>query len=463
VINPFCSGTTTENQTAPTRTSFPTEQLRFASNYWDKVAMNGRLVYSGATSEVKSFNQTFIGLNSRTLFREIMDTGALPGGHLANNKRINVNADYSIRAELSKVLEISDTVDYWDVRVPGNSAWTEFTLKGVATQKGPPVKYGTSMLTPLSDPSLTPATVTNTATEYLAHKNTGNTILATVTVTPEVKLTGGWRFNDREIKFGEDPAMTWHQNWMLLGGVVQPSRAFRLNVNYELMNSKSADSTTTPSNTYTREAPNKIQDLRIRAQVKPAKWVNLSATGVAYYATNNDPQVNHNEHNHDFSFSAQVMPVEKMSLELDYARQSVYSVTDLCYTATPAPTGVQSGGTCANGAGGNPYLGNGYYNAPTNFFDGIFNYAPSKYFSLGGGARVNSVSGSAEFLSPYQVPGSLDSKYWVPFANLLVHIAPQWAWHGEWNRHNYSESGAAGPAPRDFKGDVISLGVKHEF
>ena len=78
------------------------------------------------------------------------------------------------------------------------------------------------------------------------------------TITPEVKLSGGWRFNDRTINFNGDPTLAWHQNWLLLGGVVQPSHAFRLNVNYDIMHSKSANSDTT-SNTYTREAPDSDQ------------------------------------------------------------------------------------------------------------------------------------------------------------------------------------------------------------
>ena len=64
----------------------------------------------------------------------------------------------------------------------------EFALKGVGTQTGPPVKYGTSMLTPLTDPSLTATNTLNTDAHYLAHKNTGNTLLGTYAVTPEVKL-----------------------------------------------------------------------------------------------------------------------------------------------------------------------------------------------------------------------------------------------------------------------------------
>ena len=463
VVNPFCSGTTVENQTAPTRTSFPTEQVRFAAKISDHVVSNGRFLYSGGNSRVNHFQQQFIGFNSRTLYREIVDTGALPSGHLANNKRINVNGDFSIRAQISSVVELSDVVDYWDVRIPGQTAWNEFALKGVATQKGPPVVYGTSMLTPLTDPSLTPSTTFNTDAHYLAHKNTGNTVLGTFTVTPQVKLTGGWRFNDREIKVDDDPNMTWHQNWLLVGGVFQPSSMFRLNLNYDLMHSNSSNSTTTPSDTYTREAPNRINDFRARAQVKPAAWISVAAAGVLYYAENNDPNVNHTEHNNDISFNVHVAPRERMTLDLDYAHDSVYSRTDLCYQANPLPPSGLPGGYCTNSASGNVNLGNGLYEAPMTFFNGMFNYAGAKYVSFDVGGRVNHVNGQAEMLNPYMVPGALDSTYWYPYANLIIHIAPQWSWHGDWNRPDYAEAGPAGPAPRNFNGNVFTLGVKYAF
>ncbi|UWZ86481.1 hypothetical protein [Occallatibacter riparius] len=462
VVNPFCSGTTTEDQTAPTRTSFPTEQMRFASKVTDKLVMNGRFLYSGGNSRVNSFNQTFIGLNSRTLYREIIDTGALPNGHLANNKRINVNGDFSVRAEINPIVAVSDVVDYWDVRVPGETAWNEFTLKGVATQKGPPVKYGTSMLTPLNDPSLTANTVLNTDSHYLAHKNIGNTALGIFTITPQVKLTGGWRFNNREISLDDDPTLAWHQNWLLIGSVLQPSSMFRLNLNYELMHSSSSGSATT-TNTYTREAPNRINDFRARAQIKPAHWISVAAAGILYYAENNDPTVNHKEHNNDFSFNVHVTPRENMGLDVDFAHDSVYSRTDLCYQANPAPPDAVPGGYCTNSASGNTLLGNGLYEAPMTFFNGMFNYAGSKWVGFDVGGRVNHVTGSAEMLNPNMVPGALDSTYWYPYANLIIHIAPKWSWHGDWNRPDYAEAGAPGPAPRNFNGNIFTLGVKHQF
>ena len=57
---------------------------------------------------------------------------------------------------------------------------------------------------------------------YLPHKNTGNTIIGIYNAAPGVKISGGWRFNDRDIKFEEDPTMSWHQNGALAGLVVQP-------------------------------------------------------------------------------------------------------------------------------------------------------------------------------------------------------------------------------------------------
>src|ERR1700752_3082607 len=146
---------------------------------------------------------------------------------------------------------------------------------------------------------------------------------------------------------------------MLLGGVVEHSPVFRLTVNYDMMGSTSTNSTTTPSNTYTREAPNKIQHLRARALVKPAKWINFAVAGNDYYAQNNDPQVNHKEQNQDISFALQLIPAESMSLDINYAHDDVYSVTDLCYASTAAPpTTPVLAGTCANTTNENQYLGN---------------------------------------------------------------------------------------------------------
>jgi hypothetical protein len=475
IANPYCSGTIVSSSISPIRTSFPTEQLRFSSHYWDRVSFNGRFLYSGGTYNVNNFNQTFNGLNTRTLVRQEIETGGMANGRLANNKRANSVGDFGFVADLNKYFSVSDSFVFRDLRTSGYSIMNTQAWLGTST---------TSMLTPVS--SLTPCTPgvgTCPASPaingpFLNHENIGNTILGVVTVNSAFKFSGGWRFNSRHIVDGSFDGgiaddLTWHQNGLLLGAVIQPSHVVRVNVNYDSMSSTSANSQT-PSNTYTREAPNNLNHIRVRGVVTPAKWINFALTANDFQAKNDDPLVNHREHNHDFSFAAQFIPTETLSLDFNFARDDVFSRTDICYAFTPnvnapLPVGAVNAGTCTvanSGVGvGDPsyYLGNGYYDAPVTYFAGALSWAPSKYFRYNGGIRLTDTNGTAEFLNPLMVPGALQSKVVSPFSDLLINIAPQWAWHGNWVHHGYDEAGGPGPAPRSFHGDVVTLGVKYAF
>jgi hypothetical protein len=406
-------------------------------------------------------------LLTRTFTRQEIDTGGLgSNGQFAHNKRVNVNADYGFEAELSKNISISDAVHFWDFRVPGSNAVTSTVWAGTSATTPPNL----NILTPLT--ALTPVTTTTPNSYFLNQKNLGNTVLGIFTVTPKFKISGGWRFNQRNIVDPGDD-LTWHQNWLLLGTVIQPSHIIRLNMNLDAMSAKNANSDT-PSNTYTREAPDKSIHFKARAIITPAKWVSLSVVANDYSAKNDDPLVNHTEHNQDFSFGAQFIPTDTLSLDFNYAHDDVFSQTDLCYVFTPTataplPYGASNAGTCVPTADNptatsNLYLGNGYYDAPSNFFSAEVNYAPSKRFRLNGGGRVNSLNGRGEELNPLMVPGALQSRMLTPFADLEVKVAPQWTWHGNWNHHGYNEGGPAGPtAARDFHADVVTLSVKYAF
>lgn len=463
--NPYCSGSTTMSETAPTRTTFPTEQLRFSSHYWDKIYVNGRILYSGATGSVNNFNETFAGSARSTVTGDILRssilTGGLGNGKLGDYKRINTNGDFAVIAEITKYLSLSDTVNFWNFRNSSNSVQAEEQWNTPNTN---------NILTPLS--SITPTTATTPATGFLNQKIEMNTILATVTASPQVKLMGGWRFKNREITDPGDD-LTWHENWSLLGGVFQPTRLVRINANYDHMDSASATADT-PTSTFTREAPNKANHLQARATVKPAKWINFAIASNNYWAKNDDPLVNHREHNRDLSFATSLIPANGLSLDFNYAHDSAYSATDLCYiytvtATTPPPPGATNAGTCvasASNPGGSAslLLGSGTYDVPSNFFSGSFNYAPAKYFQLNAGARVNSVNGTAEQLNPLMVPGALHSQYITPFTDLEVRVASQWSWHGNWTHDGYHEHGPQGLLPpRNTYGDILTLGLKYAF
>ena len=464
IANPYCTQTLVESNVAPTRTSFPTEQFRFSSHYWDKVSFNGRIAYTGDLMNVNNFNQTFTGLLTRSNLRQEIDTGGLGNGRLAHNKRDSLNGDFGGEAELSRNVAVSDVFSYRAFRVEGNNALTATTWASI---NGVPANINVN--TPLS--AFTPQSVTTANNYFINQKIFSNTLLGTLTVVPEFKFSAGWRFDNRNIVDPGDD-LTWHQNGLLIGAVFTQSRVFRLNVNFDTLNWKSTDLNTTPSNTYTREAPDKVYHVRARATVTPAKWINFAVTANDFTGKNNDPLVNHLEHSHDFSFATQITPNEKFSFDVNYAHDDVFSETDICYVFLPnsnygVPAGaVDRAGTCANttlSASTPDYLGSGRYDAPVNFFSGAVTWAPSKYFRFNGGARVTDTNGTAEFLNPLMVPGALQSKVVSPFSDLVVNIAPQWAWHGNWVHHGYDESGAAGPAPRTFHGDVVTLGVRYAF
>lgn len=467
VINPYCSQTIVQSQVAPTRTSFPTEQLRFASRYFDKVAMNGHLTYNGGISNVNHFNETFTGLLSRTNLRQEIDTGGFANGRLAHNKRVAVSGDYGIDAELTNRIAISDSVNFWSFRNVGG-------LNLVSQTWGSTSEPTHTVLTPIA--TLTPTVGGREDSQALSQKILGNTIVGSYTVMPQLKVSAGWRFNDREIKLDDDPTLAWHQNWLLLGTVFQPGQGTRITVNYDLMSSKSANSDTT-ANSYTREAPNRTHHIRGRATAKPKSWINFAVTGNAFWGKNTDPLVNHTEHNYDLSFATQLIARDNLSFDVAVSRDDVYSRTDLCYlySLANAPYGdPASTGTCLQTAD-NPNgtlptaaltsqlrLGNGYYSAPTTFFSGGVNYAPTRYLKLAGGARVNEVSGNAELLNPYTAYGALRSTILQPFADVQWAIAPQWTWHGNWDFREYNETDG-GPAPRSFRGNIVTLGVKYAF
>jgi hypothetical protein len=473
VANPYCSGTIVESQVAPIRTTYPTEQLRFSSHYFDRVSMNGRILYSGGVSNVNSFNETFTGLLTRTYLLQEIDTGGLANGAMAHNKRVNVSADYGIVAELSKHFAVSDTFDFWDFRVPGSNSVTSAVWAGSATTPN------LNITTPLSAVT---ETVTTTPTQnFLNQRIISNTAILIATINPMFKVSGGWRYKTRNIVDGGDD-LTWNFNGAVLGAVIQPSSMFRINVDYDSMNSQSANAAT-PSNTFTREAPDKVNHFRARATIKPAKWINFAVTGNDYRAKNDDPLVNHSEHNEDISFAASIIATNGFSLDFNYAYDDVFSQTDICYIFTPTataplPPGAANSGTCvasANNPQGAPnlYLGKGFYNAPSNFVSGAINWTPTRLLRINAGARLNDVNGSAEQLNPLMIPGALQSKYLMPYTDVVFNIAREWAWHGNYSYNGYGEQGAMnattngynsnGLPSRNNHGNVLTLGVKYAF
>ena len=180
IANPFCNQTLVQQQTAPTRTSFPTEQVRFSSHYWDKVSMNGRYTYSGGTSNVNQFRETFNGFLSRTTLRQEIDTGGLndqrtPGPQQAHQRECRLR-NRSGTQQITSPFPIRSTTGMFGCRA--TPFWSRISGTILPWCRAVRLLFRLQSLnvnTPLNN--LHNYTTTTEAFGYLAHKNIGNTVM----------------------------------------------------------------------------------------------------------------------------------------------------------------------------------------------------------------------------------------------------------------------------------------------
>ena len=299
-VNPTCNGFLGYSRSAPTRTLVPTEQLRFQSASIPKLTMNGRVLYSGATSNLTNFNEVFNGLTSRSALRESVVTGS------AHITRVNVNADYSLTWQITPKITGTNVFDFWYFRMPGTNTFTETDYAG------------TSMLNPPG------ATTTTTTPDYqfINQKTKTDTFVVAWDVTTRARLSAGYRYRSRIITDAGGDFIPIHEDWGLFGAALRPTTQLRVNFNVEAMYA---------DNAFTRISPRQLQHYIMRTTYKPHTWLTFAGTVNIRESRDNVDTVNHLEHNRDFSFGTSISPSERWSLDLNYAYDNVYSSTIECY------------------------------------------------------------------------------------------------------------------------------------
>jgi len=431
-VNPTCNAFLAYSRSAPTRTLAPTEQLRFQSTSIPRFSMNGRVLYSAATSNLNNYNETFNGLETRTALRESVVTGE------ARVRRINVNGDISMTWQISPKLAATNLFDFWDFRMPGTNSFTETDYSG------------NSLLAP-------PGAATTTTTpdfQFINQKTKTDTFLLAWDATALARFTAGVRYRSRIITDAGGDFIPIHEDWLLLGGAFRPTPLLRVNLNVEAMYA---------DNSFTRISPRQMQHYIVRTTYKPHPWLLFDGTINIRESRDNVQTVNHLEHNRDFSFGTSIAPKATWSLDLNYSYNDVFSRTVECYASTPAPPSATAApDVCV--AAGTPFASTGYYNAPAQFASIGFMLNPVKKAHLHAGYRLSEVNGSADTINIRQVPGSLQSQFHTPYANLAIDIAPNWSWKGDYNYYGYGEGGPIGPtSPRSFHGNVCTLAVNYAF
>jgi hypothetical protein len=445
--NPTCNGFLSYTRRAPTRILYPTEQFHFESTSLKDVQMTGRIVYSGSHGNLNNYNETYNGLGRG--IRETITTGT------ASAQLISVAADYGVTWQINPRWTAGDAFSFWDFRDPGTNSLTTTTFTG------------TSMLNPPVPPPGGP--VTTQFNSFLAQKSKTNTTLLEYEVSRMLTLSAGYRYRNRIISFygpdtpiGEN-VIPIHENWGLFGARFQPVRALAVNFTLDAMSADRA---------YTRISPRQSQDYKIYATYHPHPWLNMTSSITIFESRNNVTNVNHLQHNRDYSFGATVNPNKYWSVDIHYAYTDNYTRTNVCYYSTPAPTDAlacqsTAGGTAVgpgNPATPNYYAGNGLYNEPTNFGTITIGMQPFDRLTANLGYTASAVNGDAEYINPRQVPGSLQSIYETPFANVSMVLSPRWLLKVGWAYNEYGEGSPVGPtAPRSFRGNLVTIAARYAF
>lgn len=440
--NATCSGFLGYYRTAPTRTLFPTEQFRFQSSSIRNVQMNGDVRYTGGTMNLPAYTEFFNGGDRGT--RSFTTTGT------ANGTRIDVSADFGILWQLSEKFSLADQFSFLDFREPALSNLSEVYF------------LGASMLLP---PGPAQPPVLTFAPTFLGMKTKANTVTAIWDPFTKASISLGYRYQQRDISWvmplstdalanGTSYIFPIHENAGILGFALQPTRQWKLNARLEASYDDKA---------YTQISPRQMYRYQFQSRYKPREWAAITGTFNDVERRDNVYLVNHLDHVRNLALGAEITPSPRYGLNLNYGYADVFTRTTLCYAETPAPTGPGAGAAPAD-CGTNTNLGTGYYDAPTQY--GLFSFmlAPVKTLRTNLGYQISSVNGVTELLNPLQVPGSLQSRYQTPFADVAWNFHSRWTWKGDWNYFGYGEGNLVGPmSPRDFNANLVTLALHYEF
>lgn len=452
IASPTCNGYLQDVRISPTRTLFPTEEFRFETSALKNFQTNGRFSYTGASMNLPSYFEYFNGLESRTHARTETFTG------FAKAQRVNVSADYGFAWTISDKLTLTEQFDFQNFRLPSVSSLTEV------------LQTGTSMATAPSAPADPETSVAN---NFLGQKTITDTVGAEYQVTSRASVSVAYRYRDRTLGFvqslptdeledGRNYQYSDHEQAVILGTALRPTADWKVNGSVEIG---------TANDVYVPVTPRNFQRYQARTSWRAKEWATLSGAFRDTERKNDETNVNYRAHDRALSAGVSLAPSEHYTLELSYGYLDVFSEVQNCFgdpsglqpaDATPLPAGT----VCGNLPSGTTlgWYGNSHYDAPTQYGSIGVTWSPVTKIHSGVGYRANGIDGHYEMLNPRNVPGSMQSFFQTPYANLAYTVAPGWSFRGDWNYYSYGEGSPIGPTlPRSFRGNLYTLGMHYDF
>ena len=516
-VNPLCSAAFNYSNQRRTRTNTPTEQLTMQSNYWKDLDLSGRVGYSGGDTNVSGYNEILNGRTSRSNLRNDSFTGPVLG------RRVAATADFGATWHIVGNLSFLDSFHFanWhnpvqflssectffspNLLTPANVFSTTATLP-LACAAPSDGLAGTPMHSASSGPDISILSVSH----FLKQDEKTNLAEIEYQFTPRLGGRLGHRYRSRTIadaslasgifvffpnlQNGRTPPAPYntgtcpvannvgangpclltmagladsaetqiHENAAVVGVWARPVDNLRVSFDAEIAKA---------DNTFTRITPTETKEFRLRAKYKAASWVSLNGSVYVWLGRNPETTINNEQHNRAYGISAILQPMEKLGMEIGYDYNDVFSQILICYISVaagqPGP-GIQA---CPNGPGLTQQLSTYTNKSHYGFFD--FTAMPFRHFTARLGANLTGTAGSQlrldpQALIPNQVTGPLNSKWLHPFGGLEYQFTKNWTGKAYWDYYGYHEDPTAGAvqdifAPRNFRGNLVTLSVRYAF
>jgi hypothetical protein len=247
---------------------------------------------------------------------------------------------------------------------------------------------------------------------------------------------------------------------LLLGFTARPNDAWRIDTNFEIGRN---------SNAYTRTSPTELGIYKIHATYKPRPWLNVDGAIDIQENSNTLYQVNGKEHGRTYSFATMLLPNSKVTFEIGYNYNDIYSQAEVCFAYSTVPATPSPFGACPIAGSPVPVGALGTYSSDQHFVYANVIWKPAKRVSTSVGYAGTFVGGNTLFLNPLQPAGTLAFNYQKPYAMVQFDLHKGLSYKMSWNYYGYDAKGPLNivglqPIPSaDFNGSTATFAFRYMF
>jgi hypothetical protein len=251
-----------------------------------------------------------------------------------------------------------------------------------------------------------------------------------------------------------------HENALVAGFTYRPLDALRITSDFEFGYNDAS---------FTRTSPRQVQVYKVHAAYTPRPWLSLDGAIDVHENRDNVYQVNDIEHGRTYSFVAILSPNPKLTFDMGYNYNDIYSQADVCFAYSTVPATPPPYGACPIVGSPVPLGALSFYSSKEHFAHAEVMWKPIPRVMAAVGYAGTFVGGSTLIINPLQPPGSLAFNYQKPYASVQFDLYKGLSYKTAWNYYGYNGKApftVAGLAPigsEDFNGSTATFSFRYAF